>query len=172
MKMAQEYRSIFDEMIKKPAPTGDPKTAMGRLQNNFRDHDFNTGNQRIKARYYGQPPTDLTPAQVKALESAERNYRIASIEFGKPREDVRAWDNMPISPGLPPKQPVLGLDWSIAVGRAEKGFVRKSLAKQIITSILNREHPASHAYFDATHPQHADVVANVFSVREIMNSDD
>ncbi len=154
------------------APTGNPKTAMGRLQNTLRSSDYNVASAKMKARYAGAPPTNLTPSQAKALENAERDYRIASIEFGKPREDVRSWDNMPISPGLPPKQPELGLDWAIAIGRQPDRFIQKSLAKQTITAILNREHPASHAYFDATHPQHADVVANVYSVREIMNEVD
>jgi hypothetical protein len=162
--------SFMDRVIGRDpaeAPKADP-TAMKRLQSTLKSSDYNIAAAKMKARYAGQPPTSLTPAQVKALESAERDYRIASIEFSKPREDVRAWDNMPISPGLPPKQGPLGLDWSIAVGRAEKGFVRKSLAAQTIKAIKSGNHVASAAWRAGDR----DTLANIESLYEIMNADD
>ena len=158
--------SLLDSLINKPAPVGDPKTAMKRLQETFRDRDYNRAVQKTKTR------ETMTPGEKAALERAQRDYEIARL--GEPRrEDRREYDGQPQSPGLPPRRTdPLAFDWSIAIGRAEKGFVRKSLAQQTITAIMAREHPASKAFFDPAHPAHTDTVANVFSVREIANSDE
>jgi hypothetical protein len=160
---------MFKHLFPQPAePKADP-TALQRLQSTFRSADYHIAQAKMRTRIMGAPKPSLTPAQVKALENAERDYRIASIGAPK-REDVR-FDGIPISPGLPPKLPALGLDWAFRIGREPDRFIQKSLAKQTLTAIMDRSHPASVPYFDATHPAHADTVANVFSVREILNQD-
>jgi hypothetical protein len=160
-KMAGLTDQWFEK--KNASAPADPK-AMDRLRETFRSRDYNIATMKKKT---GQ---EMTPGEKAALERAERDYNIARV--GEPkREDVREYDGMPISPGLPPKDTEpLGLDWSIAIGRERDPFIQKSLAKQTISAILNREHPASRAYWDATHPDNATVVANVFSLREIANA--
>jgi hypothetical protein len=163
---------MLDEMMNrnKPAPVGDPKTAMVRLQGILRSQEYKSAVDKKRARPFGAPATtlELTPAEADALARAEREYNIASVIPGKPREDVR-WDGIPITPALPPDAGPHALSFTLDISREPDPFVRRELARQARNEIMHNKSIFSKAYYNGDDPDHKTVVANVAELIRIEN---
>lgn len=159
------FASMFPQAA---ATTGDGKTAIQREQKIRGSRDWRSATFKKSIQIMGAPLA-LTPGEQKALDDEAFNMSVDSLS--QPKREDRDYAGNPKSPGLPEKPGPLGRSWSIAIGREKDRFIQKSIARETITSIMNRAHPDSAAFFNPLHPDHADVVANVYSVREILNAD-
>lgn len=166
-----EMASMLDALYKdEPISVADPETAMKRLQDRHRDPDFKSALDKKRGRYYGAAPTvnELTKAEAEALASAERDYRIASVVPGKPREDI-GYDGRYITPSLPPASGPHALQFLISIAKEPDPFIRKELARQARLEIMHNKSTYSKAYYDEGDFDHKQVIANVSELYKLEN---